>query len=79
MVYDNSPLTIEERDKRDASAVDVSIRLWIQQHTADEVELAADLTRRKLFEIANRVMFETGFRCRIMASRHCMTDARANL
>lgn len=60
MVYDNSPLSIEERDKRDASAVDVSIRLWIQQHTADEIELSADLTRRELFEIANRVMFETG-------------------
>ena len=60
MVYDNSPLSIEERDKRDASAVDVSIRLWIQQHTADEIELSADLTRRQLFEIANRVMFETG-------------------
>ncbi|MCY3867756.1 MAG: DNA-directed RNA polymerase subunit beta [Chloroflexi bacterium] len=60
MVYDNSPLSIEERDKRDASAVDVSIRLWIQQHTAEEIELSADLTRRQLFEIANRVMFETG-------------------
>jgi len=60
MVYDNSPLSIEERDNRDASAVDASIRLWIQQHTADEIELAADLTRRELFEIANRVMFETG-------------------
>ena len=60
MVYDNSPLSIEERDKRDASAVDVSIRLWIQQHTADELELAADLTRREMFEIANRVMFESG-------------------
>ena len=60
MVYDNSPLSIEERDNRDASAVDVSIRLWIQEHTADEIELSADLTRRDMFEIANRVMFETG-------------------
>jgi len=60
MVYDNSPLSIEERDKRDASAVDLSIRLWIEEHAGDEFELAADLTRRELFEIGNRVMFECG-------------------
>ena len=51
---------LKSATERDASAVDVSIRLWIQQHTADEVELEADLSLRELFEIANRVMFETG-------------------
>ena len=60
MVYDNSELSIEARDNRDASAVDASIRLWIQENVADEIELSADLTSRELFEIANRVMFETG-------------------
>ncbi len=60
MVYDNSPLSIEERDNRDARAVEVSIRLWIQQNSADGIELSADLTLRELFEIANRVMFESG-------------------
>ena len=60
MVYDNSALSIEERDNRDARAVEVSIRLWIQQNAADGIELSADLTLRELFEIANRVMFESG-------------------
>ncbi|MCY3831526.1 MAG: DNA-directed RNA polymerase subunit beta [Chloroflexi bacterium] len=60
MVYDNSELSIEERDRRDANAVDVSIRLWIQAYAAGELELADDLTARELFEIANRLMFETG-------------------
>ncbi len=59
MVYDNSQLTIEERDTRDANAVLASIRLWIQQHALEALELPDDLTTRELFEIANRVMFET--------------------
>ena len=60
MVYDNSELSIEERDRRDAKAVDVSIRLWIQAYASGELELADTLSVRELFEIANRVMFETG-------------------
>ena len=60
MVYDNSVLSIEERDRRDAYAVDASIRLWILQNAAEEIELSADLGLRDLFEIANRVMFESG-------------------
>jgi len=60
MVYDNSELALEERDNRDANAVLVSIRLWIQHNAADEIELSDDLALRDLFEIANRVMFESG-------------------
>ena len=60
MVYDNSELSIDERDNRDARAVEVSIRLWIQQNSVGEIELSTELTLRELFEIANRVMFESG-------------------
>ena len=60
MVYDNSELTIETRDQRDQNAVDVSVRVWIQQNAGEEIELSDDLSLRDLFEIANRVMFETG-------------------
>ena len=60
MVYDNSELALEERDNRDANAVLVSVRLWIQHNAADEIELSDDLALRDLFEIANRVMFESG-------------------
>jgi len=60
MVYDNSELSTEERDNRDANAVDVSVRLWIQQNAGEAIDLSEALSLRDLFEIANRVMFETG-------------------
>ena len=59
MVYDNSELSSEERDNRDARAINVSIRLWIQHHSTEGNELSDELTVRQLFEIADRVMFET--------------------
>ncbi len=60
MVYDNSGLSAEARDERDLKALEVSIRLWIQQTATEDIELADDLSRRELFDIADRVMFETG-------------------
>ena len=60
MVYDNSELSADARDERDLKALDVSIRLWIQQMATEDIELADDLSHRELFEIADRVMFETG-------------------
>ncbi len=60
MVYDNSELSSEARDERDLNALEVSIRLWIQQTASEDIELADDLSNRELFEIADRVMFETG-------------------
>jgi len=60
MVYDNSELSAEARDERDLKALEVSIRLWIQQTATEDIELADDLSNRELFEIADRVMFETG-------------------
>ncbi len=60
MVYDNSGLSVEVRDQRDMKALEVSIRLWIEQSASEEIELREDLSMRDLFEIADRVMFETG-------------------
>lgn len=60
MVYDNSELSIETRDERDANAVDVSIRIWIQEFATEALELTDDMSLRDLFDIANRTMFETG-------------------
>ncbi|MCY4464661.1 MAG: DNA-directed RNA polymerase subunit beta [Chloroflexi bacterium] len=59
MVYNNEGLSAEVRDRRDANALDVSLRLWIQHHAPDEVQLADDLSARELFEVADRVMFAT--------------------
>ena len=60
MVYDNTGLSPEERDRRDANALDISLRLWIAQHADETTELADDMTARQLFEVADRVMFATG-------------------
>ena len=60
MVYDNSELAADARDERDLKALEVSIRLWIQQTATEDIELADDLTNRELFAIADRLMFETG-------------------
>ena len=60
MVYDNSELSADERDERDLKALEVSIRLWIQQTATEDIELTDDMSNRELFTIADRVMFETG-------------------
>ena len=60
MVYDNSDLGAEARDRRDLKALEVSVRLWIEQTAPEAIELADDLSHRELFEVANRVMFDTG-------------------
>ncbi|MCY4021204.1 MAG: DNA-directed RNA polymerase subunit beta [Chloroflexi bacterium] len=60
MVYDNSDLAADMRDERDLAALRVSLCLWIQQTSPEEIELSDSLSIRDLFEIANRVMFETG-------------------
>ena len=60
MVYDNAGLTVEERDRRDIGALRLSLRLWIEQTSPQQIELDADLSSRDLFEIANQIMFETG-------------------
>lgn len=60
MVYDNADLPLETRDRRDMKALEVSLRLWIQQNSPAAIELEESLEIRSLFEIADQVMFETG-------------------
>ena len=60
MVYDNSDLAADMRDERDLAALRVSLCLWIQQTSPEAIELSDSLSIRELFDIANRVMFETG-------------------
>ena len=59
MVYDNQGLSAETRDRCDAKALDVSLRLWVQQNAPEPLELHADLSARELLEAADRVMFAT--------------------
>ncbi|MCY4073077.1 MAG: DNA-directed RNA polymerase subunit beta [Chloroflexi bacterium] len=60
MVYDNSDLAADMRDERDLAALRVSLCLWIQQTSPEAIELSDSLSIRDLFDIANRVMFESG-------------------
>ena len=60
MVYDNSDLPAEMRDRRDKKALDLSVRLWIEQTGAGEIDLPATLSTRELFAIAEQLMFKTG-------------------
>ena len=60
MVYDNADLPLATRDRRDMKALEVSLRLWIQQNSPQDIELEESLEIRSLFEIADQVMFETG-------------------
>ena len=60
MVYDNADLPEEARDARDAAALRLSLRLWIQHTAPEPIELDDDLSTRELFQIADRVMFATG-------------------
>ena len=60
MVYDNADLPLETRDRRDMKALEVSLRLWIEQNSPQGIELEESLEIRSLFEIADQVMFETG-------------------
>ena len=60
MVYDNTDLRAELRDQRDLAALRASLELWIQETAPQPAELNGDMSIRDLFEIADRVMFETG-------------------
>ena len=60
MVYDNAELPVDVRERRDIDALRLSLRLWIEHTSPQGIELDEDLSLRDLFEIANRIMFETG-------------------
>ncbi len=60
MVYDNTGLPMDVRDRRDQNALSVSLRMWIAHNSEREIELADDLGIRELFAEADQVMFETG-------------------
>ncbi len=60
MVYNNDDLSAEARERRDLKALEVSLRLWIEQSSPEEIALDDELSIRELFAIGERVMFATG-------------------
>ncbi len=59
LLFDNQGVPIAERERIDENAIFVSLVLWIQAQKPDAV-IPDDVTLRELYEIANRVEFETG-------------------
>jgi len=62
LLFDNTNVLLSERANIDSNAIGVSIKLWIQSQS-DTYELNThipdDADRKTLFEIANKVMFQT--------------------
>ncbi len=59
LLFDNEGIPPDERKRRDANALDVSLRLWAKW--ADpEVEIPDDAHGKDLLQHVDRVMFETG-------------------
>jgi len=51
-------MSLDERDRRDTNAIDVSLRLWAEATSGEPTP--ADLKGEALFEYANRVFLRTG-------------------
>jgi DNA-directed RNA polymerase subunit beta len=59
LIFDTTGLSAGERRERDARALDVSVRLWMQW--ADpEIEIPDGLQERELLSLADKVMLRTG-------------------
>ena len=59
LLFDNTGVMLSERARVDQNAIDVSLRLWIKV-TSPDTFIADDLTTKELFDLANKVMFQTG-------------------
>lgn len=60
LLFETKGALLSERARIDANAIDVSLRLWIEANELDEVTLPQNTDRKTLFEIANKIMFQTG-------------------
>jgi DNA-directed RNA polymerase subunit beta len=59
LLFSADGVTITERERRDHNAIEATLRLWIRLSEPD-IELPDDTDRKTLYNIADRVMFETG-------------------
>lgn len=58
LVFDNTNLSIEDREIADRNAIDVSLILWMQAQLPD-IEIPEDADTKTLYSLADHVMFET--------------------
>lgn len=58
LIFDTTNYTLEERERIDTHAVDVSLYLWIKQYRPD-MEVPDQADQRTLYDLAEKVMFQT--------------------
>ena len=59
LLFSNENSTPEERNQIDMRIIDTMLRLWVEHHNPEQ-EIAADASSEELYQIADRVMFQTG-------------------
>ena len=59
LLFDHVNVMLSERARIDENAIDISLRLWIMLNST-EVDVEDDMNTRELFELAKKVMFQTG-------------------
>jgi DNA-directed RNA polymerase subunit beta len=59
LIFENGVIALDERERIDNNAVNVSLRLWIAEQKAETL-VPEDADTKELYRIAERIMFETG-------------------
>jgi DNA-directed RNA polymerase subunit beta len=75
LVFDTTGMSVTERYRRDAIAINVSLRLWMQWADPDSAVPPEDVTGRDLLKLADRVMFTSGQPVPVYG-KHVLLDGR---
>jgi DNA-directed RNA polymerase subunit beta len=59
LIFDTQGLSLHERERRDANALDIGLRLWISWADPEAI-IPDDLSGKELQDFADQVMFATG-------------------
>ncbi len=59
LIFNNLDVPIEHREFADRNAVDVSLMIWMKAYMP-EIEIPTNADTKTLYQLADRVMFETG-------------------
>ena len=58
--FETEGVPLPKRQQADQNAIKLSLKLWIEEFAPDLIEVDLDTDKRDLFEMADRIMFETG-------------------
>jgi DNA-directed RNA polymerase subunit beta len=72
--YENTRITLEDRQFRDRNATAISLRKWIARHSPETV-VPDEIDLGDLYTLADRIMFETGMPIPLYG-KHMLYDGR---